>query len=317
MRPLRILTVNRHTAYLYLLSKTGHQFYVIAAEKWGEFCQRPLPENIAILESLPDKKRLKSFDVVIGHDPLQDFFKLGLPAIRNGIPYIQIIHGRIERAGYRRSILRRWVKRVYRDVILKPVSHVKKVKFVFISPTVQSSWKLPGSVILPGIPVDEMLPYQGQEETLLIVGNHLHREHFNFEALVTLSRYLPVKVVGRNPKIPGAKPASSWEELRKLYSSCRAYLNITREPEDGYNLATLEAMASGMPVLTLRHPTSPIEDGFNGMVAEDTKELIEKGRVLLQDWNLARELGRNAQQTIIHKFSIWRFVDDWNEILEG
>lgn len=312
---MRILTVNRHTAYLYLLSKTGHHFFVAGGERWGELAQRPLPENVVILNKPVDKRTIKTFDLVIGHDPFHDLMHLGLLAIRSRIPYIQILHGRRERTGYRRSFLRRWLKRIYCDLVLRTISFSKLIKFVFISPSVQSSWKLPGRVICPGIPVDEMLPYHGEEETLLIVGNDLHREHFDFAALQELKRFLPVRIIGRNPKIPEAKSAASWEELKKLYSSCRAYLNITREPEDGYNLATLEAMASGMPVLTLQHPTSPIKDGFNGLVAKDTNELVEKGRWLLEDRDLAKRLGENARYTVMERFSIQRFVNAWNNVL--
>lgn len=314
---LRILTVNRHTAYLYLLSKTGHQFFVAGGERWGSLAQRPMPENIVVLYEKPlNKINIKAFDVVLGHDPLYDMLNLGLLAIRNGIPYIQILHGRCESTGYRRSFLYRWIKKLYRDLILRPISLSRRITFVFISPTVQQSWRLPGKVIRPGIPIEEMTPYQGNDTTLLIVGNDLHRAHFDFSAIQALQKVLPVRIVGHNPKIPEARPAHSWEELKGLYSSCRAYVNVTREPEHGYNLATLEAMASGMPVVTLQHPTSPIRDGFNGLVAKDVGDLIEKGRKLLQDHHLAKELGRNARQTIIETFSIQRFVDDWNAVLK-
>jgi len=314
---MKVLTINRHTAYLYLLSKTDHQFFVAGGERWGDFAQRPMPKNVIILNEPVDGKIIKSFDVVIGHDPLHDLMNLGLLAVRHGIPYIQILHGRCERTGYKRSFLVRQVKRLYRHLILKPISLSKFVRFVFISPSVQKSWKLPGTVICPGIPIDEMIPYRGDKETLLIVGNDLHREHFDFTALQEVRKALPVKIVGRNPKILEAAPAASWEELKELYSSCRAYLNITREPEDGYNLATLEAMASGMPVLTLQHPTSPIRDGLNGLVAKDINELIEKGQKLLQNHDLAKKLGENARKTILEKFSIQRFVEDWDKILKG
>ena len=39
------------------------------------------------------------------------------------------------------------------------------------------------------------------------------------------------------------------------------------EYEDGYNLAMLEAMASGMPVVALANRSSPITDGVDGFFA--------------------------------------------------
>lgn len=311
---MRVLTVNRHTAYLYLLAKTGHNFYILGGEPWGVLAQRPKPENVFFI-STTRKKFSSEYDVAIGHDPFSDLLTLGFNAFRNGIPYIQVIHGRLERTGYRRNPLRRLMKRVYADCVLGPLVRKKLIEVVFISPSVKASWNIPGNVIRPGIPVEEMGIYQGEVKALLVVGNDLHREHFHFDVLLNLMRIMPVRIVGRNPKIPEAQPANSWEELKELYACYRAYLNITREPEDGYNLATLEAMATGMPVLTLSHPTSPIIDGYNGLVASNFEELIEKAKLLLTDLQMSKRLGENARQVILRDFAIERFINEWNHLL--
>jgi glycosyltransferase involved in cell wall biosynthesis len=313
MSKLNILTINRHTAYLYLLSKTGHIFYVLTAEEWGESAQRPLPSNVNILRR--EDARINDFGVVIGHDPLYDLLCLGLQALRRGVQYIQVFHGRRQRTGYHRSKVKGIGKAIYGKIVLNIFSCLTRVQYVFISESARASWQLPGVIIRPGIPVDEMMDYSGTIESLLVVGNDLHREHFDFDAILHLSKSLPVRIVGNNPQIPGAKSASSWEELKSFYSSYRAYVNITKEPEDGYNLATLEAMASGMPVVTLAHPTSPVRDGYNGLVARNSDELIEKGQRLLSDWKLAKELGINARRTIVNEFSIEQFVRRWNDVL--
>ncbi|MER3448115.1 MAG: hypothetical protein C4291_15410 [Candidatus Dadabacteria bacterium] len=312
---LRLVTVNRHTGYLYLMAKLGYEFLVVGGEDWGHMAQRPLPPNVVYV-----RRRLKTIDFrevlsVIGHDPLWDLLTLGLVALKHRIPYIQIFHGRIERSGYYRTSVYKLIKKLYRHIALKFVQELNLATFVFISETVRRSWGLEGAVIYPGIPVDEMMPYTGNRPVLLVVGNDLHREHFDFDLLCRLRTRLPVLVVGRNPRIPDSKPAGSWEDLRKLYSECRAYLNITREPEDGYNLATLEAMASGMPVITLKHPTSPIRDGFNGMVGGDLWEIQEKATLLLNDVDLARYLGQNARRTVLERFSIERFTRDWESVI--
>jgi len=191
------------------------------------------------------------------------------------------------------------------------------VTFVFISPSVESSWGLRGAVITPGIPIEEMGEWNGVLKTLLVVGNNLHREHFDYTTLLKLADQVPVKIVGENPQIPGAAPASSWDELKSYYSQCRAYVNLTREPEDGYNLATLEAMASGMPVLTLAHPTSPVQDGYNGLVAQNFTELVAKAHLLLENWDLARRLGEKAKETIAKRFGMEVFVNRWRVLIES
>jgi glycosyltransferase involved in cell wall biosynthesis len=310
--PVKVLTVNRHTAYMHLLCKTKHDFYFTAIP-WNP-TERPWPENATILSAgWP-----KSFrpEVVLGHAPATDLLRLGSLAMRRGIPYVQMFHGRRERVGLRPSAIRRSIKSAYSRV-LDAVSRFSCIQFVFISDTVKRSWNLPGAVIRPGIDVDEMAKYQGDDPSLLVVANHLERPHFALDILREISRTLPVRIIGENPTIPGVGPARNWDELRHAYSSCRAFVNLTREPEDGYNLATLEAMATGMPVLTLAHPTSPICDGVNGLIARTAAELRDAASRLLRDRSLARRLGEEARQTVRAEFPIERFVENWNRVLSA
>ena len=311
---LKILTTNHHSSYLYLLSHTGHEFHVIDYEGWGKIQQRPVPSNVILYPS-NIYVNMCDFDCVIGHKPFHDLMTFGIRAMMRKVPYIQVIHGWRQRTGYRRSLLRRFLKAVYGTTILAIASRSLLFHLVFISDMARASWGLPGSVIYPGIPIKEFKKYAGTDKRLLIVGNNLHREHFDFEALMFAAKDLPIRIIGVNPKIPGSEIVSSWDALKEAYSRCRAYLNLTRIPEDGYNLATLEAMATGMPVLTLRHPTSPIVDRYNGLVANDRFELVAKGRWLLQDHDLARALGLNALRTVEERFNIERFVNDWNRLL--
>ena len=38
-------------------------------------------------------------------------------------------------------------------------------------------------------------------------------------------------------------------------------------------MATVEAMAAGMPIIGNRHPDSPVEHGVNGFLSDDPAEL--------------------------------------------
>jgi len=300
---MRILTTNRHTPYLYLLARTGFTFLVLGG--W-EGSQRPLPQNVALVG-----RRLPPCELILGHG-LADLFPLGLLALRRRLPYVQVLHGRLERA----RGLRRLAKRLIARGVLAWLARAGRVQVVGISETVLASWRLPGRVVRPGVPLEELGPYEGDWPILLVVGNDLHRSHFDQAALVQLQAALPVSIIGRNPHLPRAYPAESWEDLKAIYARHRAYVNLLREPEDGYNLATLEAMGTGMPVLTLRHPTSPVEDGLNGFGAEDAEGLIRWGRVLLGNGALARILGERARQTVAERFPMDAFVEAWRAVLE-
>ena len=124
---------------------------------------------------------------------------------------------------------------------------------------------------------------------------------------------LPHQYVGENPSLPDASKAENWEDLKDYYRSHRLYANATVEAfEDGYNLGMLEAMATGMPVVTMANATSPIEDGTNGYVCTTPDQMRARVSQLLKDRNLACRLGEAARQTVETAFSVPAFVDAWH-----
>ncbi len=309
---LNLLSVNRHTGYLYNLSKIGHQWSVLNPWVSGN---RPWPTNFQEVEWAQARRDFSKFDAVIGHDIRHDLARFLPYCLRYHKPYIQVIHGRRSRGGFSRSRLRGAMKFLYSNVVLGTLVRLRMVRLVFISPYARSDWNLAGTTINQGIPLDEMGPYEGTETSLLIVGNMLHREHFAFDELMEISARVPVKIVGENPEISGCHPSKDWGELRSLYCRHRAYLNLTREPEDGYNLALLEAMASGMPAISLKHPSTPIRNGENGFLVEDCSEAVERAKQLIGDHELARRLGKCARATIEQNFSVDTFRAAWNSFL--
>jgi glycosyltransferase involved in cell wall biosynthesis len=309
---LNILTVNRHTGYLYNLSKIGHRWSFLNHWIPGN---RPLPPNFESVDWATARQDFPKFDAVIGHDIRRDVARFLPYCLRHHKPYIQVIHGRRGRGGFSRSRLRGVIKSLYSSLALGSLVRCGLARLVFISPYARSDWGLEGTVINQGITLDEMGAYEGAEPSLLVVGNMLHREHFAFDALRQIRIHIPLKIVGENPQIPGCSPSKDWNELRSLYCHHRAYLNLTREPEDGYNLAVLEAMASGMPVISLKHVSTPIRNGENGFLVGNVSEAVQRAKQLMADCELARRLGMCARETIAHKFSMNTFRTTWNNLL--
>ena len=309
---LNILTVNWHTAYLYNLSQTGHRWSVL--NKWEDF-NRPLPANFQLTDWATARRNFSRFDAAIGHSIWIDVARLLPYCVFYHKPYIQVIHGRRCRGGFSRSRLRRFAKLLYANLALKTLVRMGLMRVVFISPYAASDWGVAGTAIDQGINLAELGPYQGTEPSLLTVGNTLHREHFAFDELMQIRKQVPVKIVGVNPNIPDCRPSKNWEELRALYCQNRAYLNLTREPEDGHNLAVLEAMGSGMPVISLEHRSTPIRNGENGFLVQSVAEAVDRAKQLLSDHELARSLGRCARDTVQLQFSLDAFRDRWNELL--
>ncbi|HEX5413929.1 MAG TPA: glycosyltransferase [Terriglobia bacterium] len=309
---LNLLTINRHTGYLYNLSKIGHQWFVLG--EWQDW-NRPLPANYKLGTWESARRDFARFDAVIGHTTRLDLWRFLPYCLLYRKPYIQVIHGRRARAGFSRSGVRRLAKQWYSSLFLRALVSWGLIRIVFISSYARSDWGFDGTTIDQGIPLDEMQVYQGTEPSLLVVGNTLHREHFAFDQLLQFQKQIPVRVVGVNPHVPDSRPSKNWDELRSFYCHCRAYLNLTREPEAGHNLALLEAMASGMPAISLKHPFTPIRDGENGFLVEDVPQAVERAKQLIADHELARRLGRCAQDTVRREFSLNAFQQRWNGLL--
>jgi glycosyltransferase involved in cell wall biosynthesis len=119
---------------------------------------------------------------------------------------------------------------------------------------------------------------------------------------------VPVRLVGHNPDIAGAQAATSWDELKELLAAHRFYVHTAHpELEDGYNMATLEAMAAGLPVIGNVHPSSPVEHGVSGFLSDDPEALAGYAAELLADRERAQRMGRAAREAVSERFHVSHF----------
>jgi len=316
--PLRVLTFNWHEAYLHLLSKTGYTFDVVQKRKAGLYgwieAFRPVPENMRLVHLHAALERLRAgfYDRVIAHN-FED-----LLAVRDcGVPIILVFHNKLttEIALSRTPVDRK----AYLQQAQRLMGSLPDLRLVFVSPAKQLDWGFEGRVILPGIDPGDYSGYAGDEPRVLRVGNGLKERDLmlGWSAQERILEGIPSTVVGLNSSLPESILPTSWDELRSLLVHHRVFLNTTLPPyEDGYNLAMLEAMATGMPVVSIANSSSPIEDGVNGFVSADEGVLRERILELLQDRERAIAIGRKARETVLERFPIDRFLSAWREVLE-
>jgi glycosyltransferase involved in cell wall biosynthesis len=153
----------------------------------------------------------------------------------------------------------------------------------------------------------------------LRVANQVMRrpERFAWSAHLAITRGQPTDLVGHNPELPGVVPAGSWDELRARYREHRAYVHSAGAGlDDGYNLGVVEAMMTGMPVVSLSGSESPVVDAVSGYVSDDVSYLNGRLGALLADRELALELGANARRRALELFDVAAFVAGWNAALE-
>ena len=314
----RVLTFNFHEPYLCLMAKSNWHFDVgtytegVMARTWHTSF-RPIPKNIHLVDEAIWRARLSAgyYDVVITHNESNALDVAAAP-----VPKILICHNRRTFLNTAATVERGDPKTSY-DALLE---HLQKLafQFVFISDSKKEDYGIPGEVIYPGVDPADYLEYTGETPCILRVGNVMRQRDLMFDVdfQEACCEGLINRVVGTNPLIPESKPTESFEELQQLYATHRCLLHVSREAyEDGYNLSTLEAMASGMPVVTLSNPTSPITDGVDGFSTYDSDELRGRLQDLLNDRDLAIKLGAAGRETVQHKFPMERFVTRWEEVI--
>jgi len=314
----RILTFNFHEPYLCLMAKTGFHFTVgmyndpTLARPW-QTQYRAIPPNVTLVEEEVWRPDLEAnrFHVAIAHNELN-----AANIFNTATPKLLVCHNR-------KKYLRSGVAPGQEDQIVKfdlLIEHLlDRFTFVFISESKRADYGTPGKVILPGIDVEEFGGYTGEVPEVLRVGNMMRERDvmFDVDFQEAVCQGFANRVVGDNPTIPDAKEAASFEELMRLYRTRRCLLHVSREEfEDGYNLSTLEAMACGMPVVSLANRTSPLTDGVDGFVSYDAEVLRERIAALFDDLDLAREIGARGRETVAQKFSIAAFVENWRNAIE-
>lgn len=319
MTRFRILLFNRHEPYCFLLARTLHQFDVVTppgrpdhAREWNS-AFRPLPSNCVevSLDEAEATARTGRYDVAVCMD-LQD---LNISAEWR-VPRVHVALDAIEAGPAAEQ--------------LYPLLNV--VEVAYPSERKRREWGWSGTVVAPGIDANDYGGYTGAWVRVLRVGNFLRERDasrgFSIQekilnggdAIGFLGGRLtiPSTTLGINPTIPGVKPARSWDDLKIQYRSHRLFLStLPPDHEDGYNLALLEAMATGMPVVALANPSCPIVDGENGFVSDDPRVL--RGRIieLLRNPDLARQLGERAHRTVMEQFGIGCFLAEWERILQA
>jgi len=314
---LKILSFNWHEPYICLLSEIGHRFLIVEPEitngnyrRWDKN-MRPIPSNVSLISDDEATSQLDKgeFDIAIAHN-IKDLVKLN----SYNLPKILVFHNKLS------TEILLGKNEIIRDDYLKTIDHLLKgVKKVFISESKRLDWGMDGEVILPGIDVDKYGGYTGYNRAVLRVGNLLKERDLmmGFSAGEAIVSDLPSVILGLNPSIKESKLSSGFDDLIFHYRSQRVFLNTTAENyEDGYNLALLEAMAVGMPVISTANKTSPIKDGVNGFISKDMKYLTQCAVRLLDDPNLAKAMGEKAKETVRKKFPKSEFIRLWQQCIQ-
>ena len=315
---MNILTFNWHTPYLSLLTQLDHHFEVATKNKegtpdvpWHEN-MRPLRPNVSTITSAQLLGRLRKrnyYDLILAHNVMD------LVVTKEfSIPKIIIFHSKLSSDATISN--KQDIIPSYRQGVRELISGAY---CIFISQTKRYDWGLPGEVILPGIDTSQYGGYTGEIECVLRVGNLINQRDLTsgYSMQEQVLQGLPSLVIGDNQYIPNSRPSRDWEDLKNAYRENRLFLSTNMPPwEDGYNLAVLEAMATGMPVVALANPVSLITDRVDGLVGNDVSGLRNCVEQLLADADFARAIGVEGRRTVEKMFPMSRFLEKWERAIQ-
>lgn len=307
---MKLLVLNCHEAWIHQLGILGAELDIVV-DLPGRYTagwdtrMRPLPSRARTITLDEARLGLTRYDCVVNHN-ITDL----LDTKHIDAPKLLVLHETLEgRMAQQGAVFDPREMRVMLHTYLASAGgHV-----VGVSRTKAKSWGINHVVLFSADP-DAYPAYSGHLACGLRVANHVtsKRVFLAWDFHEAALDGIPMRLVGHNPDLPGVAAAESWDALKSLLASHR-FLVHTADPryEDGYNMAVLEAMAAGMPILVNRHPTTIVEHGVTGFIAATPAEMREHAMRLLEDGELARELGENGRRFIARNFGPDRFRVDF------
>ena len=170
-----------------------------------------------------------------------------------------------------------------------------------------------------GVVVPDDVRYSGHLERGITVVNGLasRGRRLGADVFTEMREQVPLALVGMASDELGGLGEVPPPELARFMAAYRFYFHPVRYTSLGLSLC--EAMTVGLPVVGLATTELPtiIDDGLNGFADTDPQRLVAVMHALLADPGLARAVGDAGRATALDRFSIGRFVHDWDTLLRS
>ena len=306
-RKIRILTWPTHEGYStslgYLTNVEFHLIHQPNGKRW-DFHTRKLPDNHYLYFIDPKEFRGEcEFDFILAQEKTYQ-----LPQALNlrdqlGIPVISLNHTE----PYPNLSVKR----------LKKLQDMRGDINIYITEHNKKTWNDPdGIVINHGIDPNIFCGYIGDNQDAVTMVNHFKNRNVfcGWDIWDTIRKEINCTLIGENPGM--SESINDVTQLVNRLAQSRVYLNTsTLSP---CPLSLLEAAMIGMPIVSTAYQEIPniFEHGVNAFLSNDTNELIKYCLDLFSDKNLAITMGNNARNLMIEKFSIEKFISNWNNILK-
>lgn len=190
---------------------------------------------------------------------------------------------------------------------------------VHVTPFNALMWdtRVPFVVIDHGVEVPERVGSLAREQGIVVINDLATRgRRLGWDVFVEARRQLPLELIGMGATEVGGAGEVDPLAVVDLVAEHRFLFSPIRFTSLG--LGILEAMAAGVPVVGLATTELPtvVRDGIDGFIDTDLDRLVQNGRRLLSDRELAVEMGARARERVAGRFGLDRFVRDWTHLLD-
>jgi hypothetical protein len=305
---IKLFTWHIHGSYLFYLSHGNFEIYIPVDERKGEgYIGRgttfPFGDNV--IEVPMTEIHSLSFDCILFQTPqnyLTDQYQI-LSENQRQLPQIYLEHDPPQKVPTD-------TRHVIYDspVTLVHVTHFNKLMW--------DSGNTRSFVIDHGIAGFDAT-YTGELDRGIVVINNLDERgrRLGWDVFEEVRKFVPVDLIGMGTKKIGGLGEILHPQLPDFIRRYRFFFNPIRYTSLG--LAVLEAMMVGLPVVGLAttEMVTVITNGKNGILHTNIEYLIEKMNMLVADKEHAKQLGEEGRKTVLDRFNINRFTDDWHRLI--
>lgn len=302
---LKILTFSTHERYQSNMCDINADFYVINNEKVKKWNTKyaEIPNNHKILNNInkiSDLPNYLDFDLVLSHERFKQFDIAESISKHLHIPFASLEH--VCMTDQRRNLKEK-------------VANTN----IFISEYSVKSWEFKNEyeVIHHGVntKVFHDKNIKRENNILSVVNDWINRDYeCGFSLWQEITDGMPTVVVGDTPSL--SVPAKNLDDLVSKYNRSNIFLNTSIYSPLPTTL--IEAMACGCCVVSTANGMIPeiINNEVNGFISNDIDELKLFLNKCLNDESLCKKIGNNARETIVKNFSLDKFTNRWNEVLQ-
>ena len=306
-RRLKIFTWHIHGSYLFYLSQGSYDIYIPTKPTkpegyYGRGETFPFGGNVMEVP-VGEVKDLKFDCILFQHENnfLIDQYEI-LSDEQRKLPKVYVEHNTPEKHPTN-------TRHVLDDpsVTLVHVTHFNKIMW--------DNGNIPHIRVIEHGVNEPLTKYNGQKERGIVVINHIEQRGriTGWDIFEKVRKYIPLDLVGMGTEQSGGLGEVLNPVLPEFISQYRFFFNPIRYTSFG--LAVCEAMMTGMPIVALATTeyVTVIKDGRSGFIDTNVEKLIQNMQLLLDNHNLAREIGAEGQKLARTKFNIHRFTTEWND----